>query len=116
MDWDDFTPQEDEFEDLIWPALAERSPTFEALKVVNRWAGHYDFNTRDHNLIVGPHPDLPNFILANGFSGHGLQQGPAAGRAVAELIVHGGYRTLDLSEVGYEPVLENRPFLEKAVI
>lgn len=116
VDWDDFTPREEEFEDIVWPALAERSPAFEAIKVVNRWAGHYDYNTLDHNLVVGPHPDLPNFIFANGFSGHGLQQGPAAGRAVAELILHGSYQTLDLSEVGYERVLANRPFLEKAVI
>lgn len=116
VDWDDFEPRWHEFEDLIWPALAARSPAFEAIKVVNQWAGHYDFNTLDHNLIVGPHPEVTNFIFANGFSGHGLQQGPATGRAVSELITYGGFRTLDLSEVGYERVVENRPFLEKAVI
>lgn len=115
-DWDDFEPRWEEFEDLIWPALAARSPAFEAIKVVNQWAGHYDFNTLDHNLIVGAHPEVGNFIYANGFSGHGLQQGPAAGRGVSELITYGGFRTLDLSEVGYERVVENRPFLEKAVI
>ena len=114
--FDDFEPRYEEFEDIIWPALAGRSPAFEAIKVVNQWAGHYDFNVLDHNLIVGRHPEVQNFIFANGFSGHGLQQGPAAGRGVSELIVYGGYRTLDLSEVGYERVLENRPFLEKAVI
>ena len=116
VDWDDFDPRYDEFEDVIWPALAERSPQFEAVKVVNQWAGHYDFNTLDHNLIVGRHPDVTNFVFANGYSGHGLQQGPAAGRGVSELIIYGGFRTLDLSEVGYERILENRPFLEKAVI
>lgn len=116
VDWDDFTPRHEEFEEIIWPALAERSTAFEAVKVVNMWAGHYDFNTLDHNLIVGPHPEVTNFIFANGFSGHGLQQGPAAGRAVAELIVHGRYRTLDLSEVGYDRIVAGRPFLEKAVI
>lgn len=116
VDWDDFEPRYEEFEDLIWPALAERSPAFEAIKVVNQWAGHYDFNVLDHNLIVGAHPEVRNFIFANGFSGHGLQQGPAAGRGVSELIAYGGFRTLDLSEVGYERVVANRPFLEKAVI
>lgn len=116
VDWDDFEPRWEEFEDIIWPALAHRSPRFEAIKVVNQWAGHYDFNAMDHNLIVGRHPVVRNFIYANGFSGHGLQQAPAAGRGVAELIVHGQYRTLDLSEVGYERVVEGRPFLEKAVI
>ena len=57
-----------------------------------------------------------NFYLCNGFSGHGLQQAPAVGRGLAELIVHGGYRTLDLSELGYERVLANRPLLERNVI
>ena len=116
VDWDDFEPRYEEFEDMIWPALAHRSSGFEAIKVVNQWAGHYDFNTLDHNLIVGRHPQVKNFVFANGFSGHGLQQGPAAGRAVSELIIYGGFRTLDLSEVGYERIVENRPFLEKAVI
>ncbi|HEV7247131.1 MAG TPA: FAD-binding oxidoreductase [Shinella sp.] len=115
-DWDDFEPRYEEFEEIIWPALAERSPDFEAIKVVNQWAGHYDFNTLDHNLVVGRHPVVRNFVFANGFSGHGLQQGPATGRGVSELIVYGEYRTLDLTEVGYERVVENRPFLEKAVI
>lgn len=115
-DWDDFEPRYEEFEDIIWPALAERSPGFEAIKVVNQWAGHYDFNTLDHNLIVGRHPEVTNFVFANGYSGHGLQQGPAAGRAVSELITYGGFRTLDLSEVGYDRIVQNRPFLEKAVI
>lgn len=114
--WDDFEPRWEEFEDQIWPALAARSPGFEAIKVVNQWAGHYDFNTLDHNLIVGPHPEVRNFLYANGYSGHGLQQGPAAGRAVSELITYNGFRTLDLAEVGYERIVANRPFLEKAVI
>jgi len=116
VDFDDFEPRWQEFEAQIWPALAARSPAFEAIKVVNQWAGHYDYNTLDHNLIVGPHPEVANFIYANGFSGHGLQQAPAAGRAVAELITHGGFRSLDLSEVGYDRILAGRPFLEKAVI
>lgn len=115
-DWDDFEPRYEEFDTIIWPALANRSQNFEAIKVVNQWAGHYDFNTLDHNLIVGPHPDVTNFLFANGYSGHGLQQGPAAGRAIAELITHGKFQTLDLSEVGYERIIANKPFLEKAVI
>ena len=116
VDWDDFAPRYHEFDDIIWPALAERSEAFEAIKVVNQWAGHYDFNRLDHNLVVGRHPDVENFIFANGFSGHGLQQGPAAGRGVSELITYNEFRTLDLSEVGYERIAANRPFLEKAVI
>lgn len=116
VDFDDFEPNYAEFEERIWPALAERSPQFEAIKVINQWAGHYDFNVFDHNLIIGPAPDLPNFLFATGFSGHGLQQGPAAGRAISELITYGGFRTLDLSEAGFDRIAAGRPFLEKAVI
>ncbi|AUH66048.1 NAD(P)/FAD-dependent oxidoreductase [Paracoccus zhejiangensis] len=116
VDCDDFAPRHEEFEEIIWPVLAERSAAFEAIKLVNMWAGHYAFNTLDHNLIVGRHPEVENFIFANGFSGHGLQQAPATGRGVSELIVHGGFRTLDLTPLGVERVLEGRPFLERAVI
>lgn len=116
VDWDDFEPRYGEFEEVIWPALAQRSEAFEAIKVVNQWAGHYAYNTLDHNLVVGPHTEVGNFIFANGFSGHGLQQGPATGRAVSELIAYGAFRTLDMSEVGYERIAENRPFMELAVI
>lgn len=70
----------------------------------------------DHNGIVGFHPEVTNFMFANGFSGHGLQQAPAVGRAVAELIVDGGFQTLDLTAFRYERVPLSEPFLEEAVI
>ncbi len=113
---DDFEPRYGEFEEVIWPALAARSAAFEAVKVQSLWAGHYEFNAFDHNMIVGPHPDCPNLLLAAGFSGHGLQQAPAVGRALAELIATGGYRSLDLSPFRPARLLENRPLVEGAVI
>ena len=51
----------------------------------------------DHNAILGPVPDLPRFVLANGFSGHGMQHAPAVGRAISEVIADGESRTLDIS-------------------
>jgi len=115
VDWDDFEPRHDEFE-RVWLDLANRSEAFEAIKLMNFWAGHYAFNTLDHNVIAGPHNEVGNFIFANGFSGHGLQQSPAVGRGVSEWITYGGFRTLDLTEIGYDRVVRNEPFLEKAVI
>ncbi|MDQ0396167.1 NAD(P)/FAD-dependent oxidoreductase [Labrys monachus] len=104
------------FEDVIWPALAAQVPAMEELRLVRAWAGHYEYNTLDQNAIIGPHPAMPNFYFANGFSGHGLQQSPAAGRALAELITAGRFETLDLGVFGYGRVVENRPVFELNVI
>ena len=104
------------FEDVVWPALAERVPAFEAIKLIRAWAGHYDYNTLDQNAILGPHPEVRNFYFANGFSGHGLQQSPAVGRATAELITHGAYRSIDFARFGYERVLRGEPIVELNVV
>jgi sarcosine oxidase len=100
----------------VWPRLAARVPAFEAVKVVNAWAGYYDTNTLDHNAVIGAHPQLRNFYFANGFSGHGAQQSAAAGRAIAELIVHGAFKTIDLTRFGYTRIVEKRPLTEQNVI
>lgn len=104
------------FDERVWPALAERVPAFEALRVKSAWAGYYEVHPLDHNAILGPHPELGNFWFANGFSGHGLQHAPAAGRGLAERLLHGRYETLDLSPFGFERVLQRKPFVEQAVI
>jgi glycine/D-amino acid oxidase-like deaminating enzyme len=115
-DFDDFEPDLDLWEDVIWPALWHRAPGFDAVKVIRHWVGHYAYNTLDQNAILGPHPDLPNLYLINGFSGHGLQQSPAVGRGIAEHILHGGWRSLDLSDLSVERMLSGKPFAELAVV
>ena len=105
-----------QFEERLWPALAERVPSFDTIKQRRAWAGYYEYSTFDQNAFIGPHPELTNLLFATGFSGHGIQHAPAVGRAIAELIVHGRYTTLDLSLFGYERLLEGRPVIERNVI
>ena len=115
-DFDDFGQDHSLWEEKAWPAIANRIPQFEAIKLINSWVGHYAFNVIDQNAILGPHTQLENFIFANGFSGHGFQQSPAMGRGASEWITYGEYRSLDLSDFSYERIEKGHPFIEKAVI
>ena len=103
------------FEEVIWPALYERVPAFESLRVESSWAGLYEFCTLDQNAVVGWHPDASNLVVAAGFSGHGLQHAPGVGRAVAELIDSGGYESIDLQCLDYGRVARNAPLFEANV-
>lgn len=106
----------DAFDEKLWPLLAARIPAFEELRVQGGWAGYYEVNAFDHNAIVGQHPAWKNVVFANGFSGHGMQQSPAVGRGVAELILEGGYRSLDLSPLGFDRLLRGEPLAEANII
>jgi FAD-dependent oxidoreductase domain-containing protein 1 len=112
LDHIDYEP----YETIVWPALAARVPAFESLKVTNAWAGYYDYNTLDQNAIIGRAPTHANLYIASGFSGHGLQQAYAAGRAIAELVSDGRFTTVDLARFSYDRVAANRPLFELNVI
>lgn len=114
--FDDFTMDLALWQDHVWPIIATRIPQFEAIRVQSEWAGHYAFNTFDHNAIMGPHTEVGNFYFLNGFSGHGLQQSPAMGRGTAEMLVHGSYRTLDMTPFHYERIAAGKPIVETAII
>ena len=112
----DFSVDWSLFEELIWPTLASRVPAFERIRPGRAWAGHYDMCSWDHNVLLGPAPGVEGLLLANGFSGHGLQQSPAVGRGLAELIVHGEFRSLDLSELSPGRLHTGRKVLERNVV
>jgi glycine/D-amino acid oxidase-like deaminating enzyme len=105
-----------EFDEALWSAFAHRVPAFEALRIERAWAGYYEMNLFDHNALLGPHPTMPNLLFAAGFSGHGMQQAPAAGRGIAEQVLHGAYRSLDLSTLSLARIAEGRRVLEANVI
>jgi len=114
--YDDFGFDHSIWEAKAWPAVATRIPQFDRVKVVNEWVGHYAYNTLDQNAILGRHTTIENFVFMNGFSGHGLQQSPAIGRGVAELITYGEYRSLDLTPFDYQRIEDKRSMIEQAII
>ena len=116
VDCDDLEVRHAEFEEQVWPTVARFVPQFDQIRLVTSWGGQYDYNTLDHNLIIGASSAVENLVFANGFSGHGLQQGPAVGRGVAELVTYGEFRTIDLMPLHYSRIERNEPIVEHAVI
>jgi glycine/D-amino acid oxidase-like deaminating enzyme len=110
-----FSWHESRFTDLLWPELAQGAPCFDRMKVVRGWAGLYAVNRFDGNAILGEWPGLQGFFLANGFSGHGLQQAPAVGRCLAELILE-TEPSLDLSALGAARLLGSSPLAEGGLV
>lgn len=106
----------DFFQDTIWPNIAHRVPAFESAKVCSAWSGFYEYNTLDANGIIGPHPYYANMFIATGFSGHGIQQSPAIGRAISELILEGAFTTIDLRRLGFARLAANQPMLERNIV
>ncbi len=112
----DFEPRYEVFENHLWPGLAHRVPAFEAVRVQSAWAGHYAYNQFDGNLVIGPWiGGLENFLVATGFSGHGLQHAPAVGRALAELILDGAFQSIDLKRFTYQRIVDETPYPERGM-
>jgi FAD-dependent oxidoreductase domain-containing protein 1 len=109
-------PDYDAFETRLWPALAHRIAAFEQARLERAWAGYFEMNAFDQNGILGPHPATENYWFMNGFSGHGMQQAPIVGRGIAELILRGRFESLDLSDLLYARIAEQRPLYEANVI
>lgn len=104
------------FEAVVWPALVQRIPRADELRLVSTWSGHYDQNRLDGNMILDRWAgELDNYYFATGFSGHGLMHAPAVGRALTELILHGGFRTIDLERMGLKRVIAGEPYREITV-
>ncbi len=110
-----FSWDEKRFMEILWPELAEFVPAFDRLKLIRGWAGLYAVNTLDGNAILGEWPEIRGFFLANGFSGHGLQQAPAVGRYLTELILDQPH-TLDLGIFSPQRILEQKPLSEGGLV
>ncbi|MFL5608481.1 MAG: NAD(P)/FAD-dependent oxidoreductase [Gemmatimonadaceae bacterium] len=99
----------------LLPALERRYPAARVRSVVEGWAGLYEM-TPDQNALLGEHPALPGFIVAAGFSGHGLMMAPATGLAVAELIDDGRCTTFDLDVLAVDRFEKGTPYANGAMI
>ena len=77
-------------------ALVEMVPAFEEASILNGWAGFYEV-TPDDNPVLGFIDEVEGLAVAAGFSGHGFMQGPAIGACMAELILDGQAKTVDIS-------------------
>ena len=112
----DFEVDHGYFERAVWPAVAHRFPPLEAAKCHRTWSGLYEECELDGNPIIGNWKrGLANLHTVAGFSGHGMMHAPAAGRAIAELITTGRFRTIDLAAFGYDRVENDAPCPETGI-
>ncbi len=101
------------FEDTVWELVATMVPKFETLKLERSWGGHYAQNLFDGNMIIGRYSrGHDNIYTACGFSGHGIMHAPAVGRALSELVLHGDFKTLDLGAMGFQRLIDDKPYGE----
>jgi glycine/D-amino acid oxidase-like deaminating enzyme len=100
--------------DLL-PTFVRRHPEMRVRSVKSGWAGLYEM-TPDHNALIGEHPDVPGFVVAAGFSGHGLMMAPATGLAVAELIANGRATTFDVSPLAVDRFARGALFVDGALV
>jgi sarcosine oxidase subunit beta len=83
--------------ETVLEAGISRFPGLEDARLDERkcWAGLYEV-TPDHMPVLGRHPELPNYVDASGFSGHGVMHSPATGLLMAEEILDGRASTIDI--------------------
>ncbi len=79
------------------------------------WAGLYEMSPDGHALL-GRAPGVENLYLANGSSGHGVMHAPALGQLLAEIIVDGDARTLDVHALRPSRFVEDEPNLAPTLL
>lgn len=111
------------FNEMIWTSLYERSSHFEKLRHLTGWAGLYEVSP-DESAILGPvvarkvdkERAMGRLYEAHSFSGHGVMHSYAAGLALAELMLRGGFVTLDATELSAARFESGRAVRESMVI
>jgi sarcosine oxidase subunit beta len=104
-----------EFLEKVSQAATRRLPRLAEAGIAHAWAGLYEM-TPDAMPIIGPARELEGFFMINGFSGHGFQHSPAAGRILAELIIDGKARDFDPEPFSFERFKLNKIAAELNVV
>jgi sarcosine oxidase subunit beta len=112
----DATVQEEWVDDVLRRAR-ERVPCLRDASIdrAGCWAGLYEMSP-DHHVLLGPAPEVANFFLANGSSGHGVMHAPAIGPLLAEMIVHGAARSMDVHPLRPGRFAEGEPVAGSALL
>lgn len=106
---------DDDWLPVVIEAAIRRIPILESAGINRGWAGHYSM-TPDHLPILGEVPWLRGFVPAGGFSGHGFMHAPATGLLVAEIVLDGGAKTIDIAPLSIERFAKGDLHVESAVI
>lgn len=112
---ENFACDRSRLDDEMLPTLTRRYPALAVRSVADAWAGLYEM-TPDHNALLGEHPSLPGFVVAAGFSGHGLMMAPATGRAIAELIADGESKSFDIRPLAPDRFERGERFTDGALV
>jgi sarcosine oxidase subunit beta len=100
--------------DALIPRAVQLFPPVAAAGVRSSWAGLYEM-TPDRHPIIGPGP-APGLFVAAGFSGHGFQHGPVVGKLLAELVLDGVARSVDIGSLSIGRFEAGEPIREGHVV
>lgn len=90
-----------EFLEKVTRVAVTRLPALADAGIAHAWAGLYEM-TPDAMPIIGPALAVEGMFLITGFSGHGFQHSPAAGRILAEMIARGEARDFDTTPFSFD--------------
>jgi len=110
VDPDSYPERADQgFIEDISERIVRRIPSMEDSMCISGYSGLYDV-TPDWHPIIGSHHEIEGFISCVGFSGHGFKLGPVVGEAVAELVLEGKARDVNLDVFAPDRFIAGRQF------
>jgi len=95
--------------------MSRRFPFLRNLRVIRQWSGEYNMSP-DAQPIVGLSENVLGYFYAVGFSGHGFMVAPAVGEAIAEWIVFGKPKSVDVSQLSLERFKGKEFLKERSVV